>query len=319
MKRLTIACAVFIASCGGSNDSVTPINADPQTPSNDGTNEDPLTGASTINRDNHSAILAEVFKVYTGRAFADRLRSIPIQINEIGASNIDTAEQVCDNGGTVGSEMIDEIGFFSTEFNYQDCQIEQIVLNGDYKYSGNDEETLRSSVDGLSAEFGGGITLDFTGLTGLSCCRSSISYTSTEEFDYYYASPAERFKIIGATTYFSDGEDYESDTRSASMSGGFQIETPVSGSDPLAVSVETDFFFESGSGLSFTEAELLASNWTFSAGRLKIAADDGSILTLDAESGDEATAKITIENSDGSETFDQPWSLWSGILNSADQ
>ena len=318
MKRFTIAIAVFIASCGGSNNNV---SNNSQTPSDELSLADPLSETSTINRDNHSAILAEIFKVYTGRAFADRLKSIPIQTDQFGFSNLSddgTNEQSCDNGGTATTRTIDDIRSFSTQFVYHNCHSSQVLLNGDYEYSEDDEGTQRSS-NGLSAEFDGGAVIEFSGFADFSCCLSSISYTSSDQLNYNFASAAERFRITNATTYFSDGESFLTDTRIATMTGEFSIETPVSGSRPLDVVIETDFFFESDSGLTFEEAELLASNWTFSTGRMSVTAQDGSRLTLDAESGAADTASITIENVDGSESFDQPWSLWSGILNGVGQ
>ena len=129
------------------------------------------------------------------------------------------------------------------------------------------------------------------------------------------------------TIYAGSRTDYiwyslASDEFSASLNGSFELASALT--DLQTISVETSeplgARFEVDGSFTYDETqadaqELAYPDWAFTNGVLEMTAEDGSALRLEADSGDELTAKITLlQDDEVVETFQQPWSLWSSVL-----
>lgn len=84
-------------------------------------------------------------------------------------------------------------------------------------------------------------------------------------------------------------------------------------SEPLGARFEVDGSFTYDETLPDAQ-ELAYPDWAFTDGVLEMNAEDGSAWRLEADSGDELTARITLlQDDEVVETFQQPWSLRSSV------
>ena len=86
------------------------------------------------------------------------------------------------------------------------------------------------------------------------------------------------------------------------MSGSFSIQSPATGNKPVDVRVSTDFLSE------------VENDTNFQTGSMELSGRDGSVLIFNAGNDDTSNVQITLESDEGTMTFQEPWSTWSGIL-----
>ena len=85
--------------------------------------------------------------------------------------------------------------------------------------------------------------------------------------------------------------------------GGATLRTEAAFSYPTGIDSDTGLVIE------------VPEDWTFTKGSLRVTATDGSTVLLEADNGDESTARLTLIDSTGEETtFDEPWSVWQDSL-----
>ena len=190
------------------------------------------------------------------------------------------------------------------------------MLDGDLD---RDRTTLgRTDVLGdLEASFEPDGSMRADGSYTLTCCRSTYDAKRTWEtgsLDYAFDYPGGRLVVENADTEYWYGPHGSIREFSASLSGEFAMEPPVTGNRGIEVRTIEPFAYASEERLDDAALEREAVTWTFSSGSLELVAEDGGRLVLDADTGDASTARVTIENASGTESFDQPWSLWREAL-----
>ncbi|WP_088916180.1 hypothetical protein [Granulosicoccus antarcticus] len=298
--------------------------------------------SATINRDNHIEILSEVFSVYTGNVYGDTLPRKPEDFMlERSPVHLEVTEEMqnghedafllqftCNNGGTM--ELFSTSGEFESSaatYTWHDCLEGSLVHDGTlYANYGNsntgenrdlvsaDYNSLYSTGETveISGEFGGLVDWD----DGSDIIR--IEHWANSEVDYSFQDATLVVEVSGANT---DTQytwlEQDDNVFTAELSGSFQLNSPltegqavdVATTEPLSTTYTLDGPFEYYTGFAQHPA------WTFTDGALEMTAEDGSALRLRADSGDEQTAEISLLQ-DGVviETFQQPWSLWQGVL-----
>jgi hypothetical protein len=84
----------------------------------------------------------------------------------------------------------------------------------------------------------------------------------------------------------------------ASLSGSLILVTPLTGNQPLTVSITEDFI------------NTVSSDRYFPVGALAISAEDGSLIQLQAISTDPTMVHVSLTLQGASQTFDEPWDTW---------
>jgi hypothetical protein len=304
IRIATTVSALMMVACSSSNDdgTVLPDNQSaasspipiPVGPSEDlsagssqdsGAGEDsdtaPAIGSeSVINNENYIAILTQVFEIYSGRAYDERLTNFPYARTE---------SQPCDDNQ--GSVLHNE-----NETVYADC-----LINAD---------TVTGSVIGGDTFSEFVVTFEPEGLMRLegsysgTCCDPTDAL-AVSNLSYYFSYPEGTLSVESASTH----KDIQSDN--GKMGGSFVMEPPVTGGQSIAVNVQVEFDFDYRGNQSAGQSR---ANWTFDNGMLELRADDGSELTLDAATGDPATVSVTLNNATAGETYTLSWGLWTDVL-----
>lgn len=301
---------------------------------------------AVITRDNHIELLAQAFSVYTGRIYGDTLPGIPsdfmdshpateVEVPDDISSGHDHAtryQYACDIGGTM-EYTITAGAYENTDstFSWDGCLDGDITKNGilnswTYEYGRYYQDLITSSYTADHAteehvELDGGY-----GTITASNINPAIRRMNRwihRDFSYTSGNESTELSIRNAGT----STDYicysfNADEFSASLNGSFELASALTDQQSIAVKTREPLGarFEVDGSFTYNETqvdeqELVYPDWAFTNGVLEMTAVDGSALRLEAVSGDELTAKITLlQDDEVIETFLQPWSLWSGVL-----
>lgn len=265
--------------------------------------EQPL--ISTINRDNHVELLAVALAVYSGDSYNSLLIDLQDRLLSTFLGEVFTDEVLlpvtytCNNGGTA---------YFAVsplDVLFSDCQIDQAVYDGPfYVQSGNSNQV---SSTGLTISAPAGTTLQFDG----ALLIAARYFYSTIDVNAHLTSPTAVLSVTTANTEF--GFTHLSRCCSGSpnflagFKGSFDFFTHRLDERQIFVSTLVDFNYSEPFATH-------TDNWNYRTGVLRLAAADDSEVVLNANTGNDATVDIQINNKDGFEQFTQPWSLWHSVL-----
>lgn len=319
MKRYTPVVLFLLASCSGSNDITTSDSGSALVLDGSPSIDQPVFDdqQTLISRNNYESLIATVFSVYSGQHLREQLLRIPYLPTQFGgSSNLDDLSNetyACVNGGTVS--ILTFTGSFSTTYDvsYDNCQYGEDVFTGTLVATENGESVTFNSVDNLQMQLGSTTVVSYAGQVRLGCCQSNYDQEwETLDLDYQLEDSNGLSVITNADVTFTDG--IENSFRSAFLRGAFSLNSPLTFNRNFAVSIDETFSYDSEPGLDAAELELLANNWSFGNGKMTILAEDGSSIVLNAENGDPDSVRVTIDNGQESESFDQAWSLWRPVL-----
>lgn len=255
-----------------------------------------------INRDNHIAILTEVLPVYTGQRYNTLLiDSVDIIVGQF-LTQIEfdfPFEKTCQNGGTA----IFVSSALSMSFNA--CMIGETIYAGNYNFlPGNSDQILS---DNLSITTLSDVALEFNG--GLQFTRNTDFYR-TFSVDVLLTESEGVLSIANANTLFNFahlGRGGGGSNFVATFQGSFDLRSAATSNNLITISTSNDFFYAE-------PFETHKDNWNYREGVMQLIATDGSELILDADTNDDDTVSVTLNNSQGTEVFLQPWSLWDSVL-----
>ena len=312
---------------------------DPQNPDDDTSppdnapnpDDDPVTTGLFLNRDNHVEVLAHVFDVISGRALTPSIIDIPTNpelyatfVSEFvpqsdfpEGDNRVGSNYSCNNGGTVTQIFLEDTGNTFRELSFDNCLAGNLVLNGDMN-AASPARTARH-YRSMSISFADNMqtTIDVSGSVDTDTSRSLFDEyitRSTMEFDYRRTSVDGVLAVSNSQTDFWYGPHVVSSSFDAFLEAGFELESTAFSGKSVTVETLQAFSFATAEMLTEDAINTIGSSWNFSTGQIRITTDDGSSLLLDANTGDDTTVSITLDNDSGEEVFQQPWSLWRGNL-----
>ncbi len=271
-------------------------------------------GLDVIRADNIVTLIAAVFDAYRGEPWADQVFALPGFSRTPQQIPFDEQVLACDNGGTA-TITFDHVGSQDDRrYVFDNCQDGETVLDGDFYFY---DYLFRN----------------FISETGLAVERPTETIYYTGHLQKTRDAPNRKwFRTVEPVTFerrASDGSVYSLSAKELDFSYGFIPKGPpyevvrLSGAltvasertGNLSVSAETPESLhrpptacETGSGCWYAP---LPDNWTFTEGSLRVTAPAGSAVLVEADNGDETSARLTLIDSSGErESFDAPWSAW---------
>lgn len=316
---VALSAVIALAACSDSSQMDPDDDAVPSVPAGeeaiDG-EEDGAVDSLVINRASYADIVARVFDVYTGQAYAPDVITLPRYSDPVYRNDLQLTEAqdsvVCSNGGSAevaiqsaGQRLIVK----STNFVFDNCQDGSTLVDGDlHRVLG---DVLRLVSNGISVDEPS-VTTTFAGITilsqgneyGLGPDRLAWSASGVM---YTRDTADTMLSIDDAVTLFQRVVPF-----SATLYGSFSLRDEALGDHRLDVVTTQDFVFDSGGvdGPAWDRR----NDWTFDTGRLTVYADDGSSLVLDADTGDAQTVRVSLVNKEEHYEFLEPWSTWSARL-----
>lgn len=290
--------------------AVEPGTASPVTP-----DAMPQPGASQLSASTYETVVDDVFAVFTGAAYGSDVLALPpysglreLSIERSSYEGSTTRSDVCDNGGTAelaldasGARVVvtDRRGVFDN------CQSGSLLIDGEIELLNTDNVNVTSS--GLSIE-GDSMTRSFSGGVaygdGNNYGGGSARWWTASELNWSVDS-GERidFAVTNANTaYQIDGGFGQT------MSGSFTLT-----SDDRSIAVTTTKAFASNRP-DFNDPNYSPNAWHYTSGTLRIVAGDGSSILIEADNGDDASARVTLAHDGQRESFEKPWSDWDSVL-----
>ncbi len=299
--------------------------------------DNPQTEPAEINRDNYLEMLTQVFEIYMGTAYDERLptndmtRLITGGFTETRTPgegvDYETIDRLytCHNGGTVNrTNYIGISPIISNVYTINECQYQGEVVSGIWSLTGY-RSTSHANIEltDFSIEFAsqGELLADgayrlFAGFYGYG--GNPYDYTQhwrTEDLDYRLSYAEGTLVIENATTlgwYGYVGSTYVDDERfwnyGAHMNGEFDMNPTFQPESTIHVDTPTEFSEQRLDTYTDTPPYVTPPLPRFSTGELLLTADDGSTLQLEADNDDASSTRITIVNEAGEESFNLPWS-----------
>lgn len=299
--------------------------------------DNPQPEPAAINRDNYLDMLTQTFEIYMGTAYDERLptndmlRLVAGEFTETrtpgeGAGYV-TIDRLytCHNGGTVNRTNYTGISpIISNLYTLDECQYQGEVISGIWSLTGY-RTTTHANIEltDFSIEFPsqGELTADggyrlFVGYYGYGGNPYDYSQRWRTEGLNYRLSYAEGTLVIeNATTlgwYGYTSATYVEDEKfwnyHAHMNGEFDMKPTFQPESTIHVSTPTEFSEQRLETYSEGTPYITPPLPRFDTGELLLSADDGSTLLLKADNDDASSTRITIQNEDGEESFDLPWS-----------
>ena len=188
---------------------------------------------------------------------------------------------------------------------FDDCQISEATYTGNYGIQVGNSDSVSS--DGLTITSLSGLAIQFSGSLQFT---ANTNFYRTFSVDVELTSPSSTFSLENAETQFNFahlGRGGGGPNFRAVFKGAFDFRAPGTGSRLISADTLSDFGYSE-------PFETHAEDWNYRTGMLQLIATDGSELILDADTGDDSTVSVQLNNNQGSEEFLQPWSLWQSVL-----
>ena len=273
-----------------------------------------------LTADGHVALVAAVLDVYRGAAYRGRLLdatsgAAPAELGFGDAAagvtpEAPTLDVACANGGTAGFELVRERNREGWNTTFGGCQDGSDVLDGRVaRVLANGGTTLELDATGFGAEAQDGAVLAFDGtvrrLVDEGSPRTERAW-SARGMRLADTASGSAMTLSDANYRYWTTENAGGNVVRAELDGGFAMSSPLTGGAELAVQTPEALRFRDRSNTP----EARGDGWTFEAGALRIIADDGSTLLLQAANGDRDTVDVTITGGGETVTLVQPWSTW---------
>ncbi|MEE9335268.1 MAG: hypothetical protein V3U65_14360 [Granulosicoccaceae bacterium] len=272
-----------------------------------GSSNDP-TATPVLLDNNYSSVVGHVLSFFANEQFPgpalNRLGppafTQPQSTTSDAMTGVETAIFTCSNGGE--ATRVDNIRDPAV-FQFTNCQYEDTLLNGQYGLAVGKYTSVRE-FDNFSADINGGIAIhEVTGAivfkTGSPPCSTIVRTRSVEQYKITLADRTFELKDWNTTFEKATPTPNFCDADTLEISGQFSLRSDVTSNDWLEVAAT-----ETITGTS--------DNPT--AGEITIRASDASKITLGFANGDNTTVSVTIRNSNGESTFDEPLTTWINSL-----
>jgi len=290
---------------------------------------------SLINRQNHAELISQLFKIYVGEYYTDTLDEISefsIQGRNDDGTYFDVYE--CETGSysqDLNPTSTNAGVFF--EFDFDECvfdgQYHNGFISGQDGSRGLDFNTNQYTVRRQDTNNYASYTGDFKKWISQTAFFDEIHTFETGELGSVSVNISNadfNLSLDQMATSFAYGSQTNSVDK-AWLRGGFTTRFDHLDGPLFTVSTPVEFSYKLNIGsrpregvepTTETVTAELRNNWTFTTGQLKLTGEDGSTLLLDADNNNPQTVTITITSDQGTESFDQPWSLWNGDLRFSD-
>lgn len=281
------------------------------TRSDAGTSDPGMNGNETdsLRADNLVDVIAAIFDAYRGEPWGDIALALP-NFPRAPEFPFERTELVCQNGGTAAIDFIDTSQGIGRGYLFDDCQENDTVFDGAVE---NFQQNFQRVVsrDGLTLteptrtiEYSGFVIDGRDGLDAIWLVTEPLRYAlSAADGDAYLLHVEDRLE-------YQYGTDRASGRPRIVLSGAIELSTGQTGGDTLRIETLEPLARQTVDGETGQPLPV-ADDWTFTTGRMRVEADDGSMLLLEAENGDEASARITVTDSKGETTvIDQAWEVW---------
>lgn len=262
----------------------------------------------TISRDNHEALLTEVFGIYFGAQYREWLSTMANQtVPDLQATFEPDfsagTPYACINGGRLVFE-----GPYTVQFD--DCRVEDAVYQGNFNVHQYYGDTDRVSSSGVSIRADSKTEFHFSGsLDG--AIQATPGFYSAEDMSVSILSADDEWHLEHANLEYTFAHLlHSSPFLNTSFSGSFDLRSSLTGNE--LVHVSTLRYFD--------HSQLLTgrTDWNYSSGILSLTAADGSQLILNADTGDSDTVSMQLINGRNVDEFEQTWltdwTVWQQVL-----
>lgn len=326
--------SLWLSACSDEpNSTIETVDSDTQLPT-DPPNDDSTSNMETvspandfdvadsiISADKHIELINYLFDIQTGERYAADLLSLPRYSNPDyedvkAATGYGVAEghgrvenEVCENGGS-GRFTAHYQGYnqrtYGWDFEFNNCQDGINIIDG--VISRRDDCNQYRSSEGLTISNQNGVT-HFKGETDFIGCGYRFGaphrfYRFTID-EYSTSDSSTNFSLTNAEFSFTNAEEFQ-----RSMVGSYTIISPETNNQILDIQVS---FSRSRNQEDAGDNQIWGDN-SFATGSMTVTAANGDSLKLNADNGDPSTMSITITSAAGTESFEQPWSLWDNHL-----
>ncbi len=280
-----------------------------------------------IRMDNHEALITAAFDVMTGTRYWPWMQSVPVRWTGDDYYEVDLEDSwlytgmSCDNGGSASTQFTIVGGFIE----HAAADYDQCLFNSD------SIEPPFDVVDIRGVEYHGAVQ-GWTSVGGHSVSSEDLTLSRSPDIDLHLAGwlqqshsftrndgyQLRRTDELAITGTEADGTLLEvSDATlywgAGWLGGGFRAD--LEGSAIFRSSQTDNRRIKASTPVAFRyDSQDGNTAWTFPSGRLQLLADDGSELILDAGAAEPGRVQITVNNTDGSASFDADWALWADSL-----
>jgi len=271
--------------------------------------------SSAVNLENYNDILNYVFSLYTGDVYNQLIRTgydffhaneaIEVTFPDPMNGSLSDRLYECENGGEVTVHSVITASGADQDFTmqYKDCEWNALHYDGYLYYNLNPYSQNNWTYEKFTIKQANGKSIVIDGAARRSYMAGKVFTFNlwSTDIEQYESGAFEGATVLSnVKTEFAYGDEFGTDR--AWLKGSLRVRSPQTGNKPLNVFIQEDFVNDDG-----LERE-------FPSGILKIEAEDGSVLTLDADNGDSATVSITL-NTDGEvHTFFESWDNWHDAL-----
>ncbi len=272
-----------------------------------------------INHDNYAAVIRQVFEVFSGQAFDQRLVEFPY-IRNFGTQNPAT----CSNGGT-HQQMRTPQRTGSVHYNVEasDCLYGfdfaglGDTIDGTF-FDANSPIGHRLAFSNFTTELsaGGEMVVDGGFATSVGGAGETIE---TLDLDYRFTQGGNSLIVENANTRLL--RPFTLRTSTGLMEGSFSMISSASNNTRVDVTIEQQFEYNQQDVLAqgidalSVQDEQTRNSMRFVRGVMRIiSAADGSTITIDIDNGFLESFSVLLNNSQTTLSAAFPWSNWLGSL-----
>ena len=268
-------------------------------------------GLEMIRADNVVMLVAAVFDTYRGEPWGDIVFALPGFSRTPDLTPNEEQTLTCDNGGTATIRGINTGYGGGLGYVFDNCQDSETLFDGQIDNYGD-----RYGIQNVEGT-------DFTVTTPAETIRYSgdvselpsaknISMSQDEPVNFEWSTAeGTLYSLVGAVTDYQYGPTPSWPWPTISLSGSFALSSGRTGGATLRAETPEALGRPTGYDSETDQVLDVPEDWTFTEGSLRVTAPDGSTVLLEADNGDEASARLTLIDSTGERTsFDEPWSVW---------
>lgn len=274
-----------------------------------------------ITRESHVELLAHAFELYVGDPYSSPLHALTsaelslsdIRVSQDTSGNPILNEYDCGDGRAMLALLYSGTNFGEIyDWTFEDCLFDGQLYDGAVNVHENARGPTFSSA-GLSVRAAAGLGTTFSGMaqwwTSQTAFFDQIRSWDTELFSIDARTSDGDLTLQNSSTRFAYG--YQGNDRFvASLEGSFAVRSDATGGALLNASTPQAFSY-----IREPDETVNPGNaWDFTSGQLELIAEDGSRVLLDADTGDSATVRLTIDNERGPDTFMASWTTWQNRL-----
>ena len=267
-------------------------------------------GLEVIRADNVVMLIAEVFDAYRGEPWGDIVFALPGFSRTPDLTPNEEQTLTCDNGGTVtirGSTT----GYGGYGYVFDNCQDGVMLFDGQVDNYGDRYGIQNVEGTGFTVTTPTE-TIRYTGDVSELPIAENLSMSLDAPVNFEMSSAdGTLYSLAGAVTDFQYGPTPSAPWPTISLSGSFALSSGRTGGATLRAETPEALGRPTGYDPETDQVLDVPEEWTFTEGSLRVTAPDGSTVLLEADNGDDTSARLTLIDITGERTsFDEPWSVW---------